>query len=119
LAAWRCADSLIFNPKPRECIVEIVVVLVPLMLMLVTGGVILFNWAVKNGQYDDLEGPAHRILYDDDKEMIPEDAITGLEKTRHSVSDLKDKPQTDTDTNSDTDTSKADEAASKPGNSGT
>lgn len=59
---------------------EIVVVLVPLMLMLVTGGVILFNWAVKNGQYDDLEGPAHRILYDDDKELIPEDAITGLKK---------------------------------------
>ncbi|KZY38278.1 cytochrome oxidase, partial [Oleiphilus sp. HI0043] len=30
-----------------------------------------FGWAVKNGQYDDLEGPAHSILYDDDKDMIP------------------------------------------------
>ena len=26
------------------------------------------------GQYDDLDGPAHRILYDDDKDMIPDDA---------------------------------------------
>ena len=28
-------------------------------------------WAVKNGQYDDLEGPAQRILMDDDDPMIP------------------------------------------------
>lgn len=64
---------------------EIVVVLVPLMLMLVTGGIFLFKWAVKNGQYDDLEGPAHRILYDDDKDRIPPEALTGLEKTRRST----------------------------------
>ena len=25
-----------------------------------------FWWAGKNGQFDDLEGPAHRILMDDD-----------------------------------------------------
>ena len=102
---------------------EIVVVLVPLMLMLVTGGVILFNWAVKNGQYDDLEGPAHRILYDDDKELIPEDAITGLEKTRRSASDAQDETKTDIEANTDTDadagTLKTNDAASKPGNSGT
>ncbi|MFB2704365.1 cbb3-type cytochrome oxidase assembly protein CcoS [Marinobacter shengliensis] len=48
--------------------------LVPLMLVLVALGVVLFSWAVKNGQYDDLEGPAHRILYDDDKDMIPDEA---------------------------------------------
>ncbi|MCB5184969.1 cbb3-type cytochrome oxidase assembly protein CcoS [Methylobacillus gramineus] len=28
-------------------------------------------WAIKNGQYDDLEGPAQRILMDDDDPMIP------------------------------------------------
>ncbi|WP_018403049.1 cbb3-type cytochrome oxidase assembly protein CcoS [Marinobacter gelidimuriae] len=98
---------------------EIVVVLVPLMLMLVTGGIILFNWAVKNGQYDDLEGPAHRILYDDDKDRIPADAITGLEKTRRSASDAQDEPETDTDTDADAGTSKADEAANNRGNSST
>jgi nitrogen fixation-related uncharacterized protein len=30
-----------------------------------------FFWSVKNGQYDDLEGPAHRILMDDDDPLIP------------------------------------------------
>ncbi|HET8849329.1 MAG TPA: cbb3-type cytochrome oxidase assembly protein CcoS [Marinobacter sp.] len=53
---------------------QIVMVLVPLMLILVAVGMVLFSWAVKNGQYDDLDGPAHRILYDDDKDMIPDEA---------------------------------------------
>lgn len=56
---------------------QIVMFLVPVMLILVALGIVLFSWAVKNGQYDDLEGPAHRILYDDDKDMIPDDARTG------------------------------------------
>ncbi|MEQ5833403.1 cbb3-type cytochrome oxidase assembly protein CcoS [Marinobacter sp. NFXS9] len=53
---------------------EIVYLLVPVTLLLVGVGVAIFAWAVKSGQYDDLEGPAHRILYDDDQDMIPEDA---------------------------------------------
>ena len=28
-------------------------------------------WAIKSGQFDDLEGPAQRILMDDDDPMIP------------------------------------------------
>lgn len=55
---------------------QVVMFLVPVMLMLVAVGIGLFTWSVKNGQYDDLEGPAHRILYDDDKDMIPDDART-------------------------------------------
>ncbi|WP_323750655.1 cbb3-type cytochrome oxidase assembly protein CcoS [Marinobacter sp.] len=53
---------------------NIVMLLIPLMLMLVALGIVLFAWAVKNGQYDDLDGPAHRILHDDDKDMIPSEA---------------------------------------------
>ncbi|MDX1456103.1 MAG: cbb3-type cytochrome oxidase assembly protein CcoS [Marinobacter sp.] len=53
---------------------QIVMILVPVTLILVALGIVLFSWAVKNGQYEDLEGPAHRILYDDDKELIPGDA---------------------------------------------
>ncbi|WP_417514105.1 cbb3-type cytochrome oxidase assembly protein CcoS [Marinobacter sp.] len=56
--------------------------LVPVMLILVVMGMLLFSWAVKNGQYDDLEGPAHRILYDDDKDMIPDEART--DKPEHA-----------------------------------
>lgn len=28
-------------------------------------------WAVRSGQFDDLEGPAQRILMDDDDPLIP------------------------------------------------
>ncbi len=31
----------------------------------------IFLWAIKSGQYEDLEGPAHRILMDDDDPRIP------------------------------------------------
>ncbi len=41
--------------------------LIPLsvVLVLAIGGV--FWWSVRSGQFDDLEGPAHRILADDDR----------------------------------------------------
>ncbi len=42
--------------------------LIPGMILLGLVSVLVFFWAVKNGQYDDMEGPAHRILDDDDTE---------------------------------------------------
>lgn len=39
------------------------------LIMIVAAGA--FIWAVKKGQFDDLEGPAHRILMDDDDPRIP------------------------------------------------
>ncbi|MGD9788122.1 MAG: cbb3-type cytochrome oxidase assembly protein CcoS [Sulfuricellaceae bacterium] len=30
-----------------------------------------FFWAVRSGQFEDMEGPAQRILMDDDDPMIP------------------------------------------------
>jgi cbb3-type cytochrome oxidase maturation protein len=45
---------------------EIIYLLVPLSLILVGGIIWAFFWAVRSGQFDDLEGPAHRILMDDD-----------------------------------------------------
>lgn len=49
---------------------EIIYLLIPLSLVLI--GVIIwaFFWAVRSGQFDDLEGPAHRILMDDDDPVI-------------------------------------------------
>lgn len=77
---------------------QIVMFLVPLMLILVAVGIVLFSWAVKNGQYDDLEGPAHRILYDDDKDKIPPEARTDLNagKTESPDSDEPRGPDTPT-----------------------
>ncbi|PPI84590.1 cbb3-type cytochrome oxidase assembly protein CcoS [Marinobacter maroccanus] len=66
---------------------QIVMFLVPVMLILVALGIVLFSWAVKNGQYDDLEGPAHRILYDDDKDMIPDDARTDKPASEEQTSE--------------------------------
>jgi cbb3-type cytochrome oxidase maturation protein len=44
----------------------ILLVLVPIALMLGLLGLAAFLWALRNGQYEDLEGAAMRILSDDD-----------------------------------------------------
>ena len=41
-------------------------VLVPVAVLLVIIAIWVFTWAVNNGQYDDLDGPAHSILFDDE-----------------------------------------------------
>ena len=46
---------------------EVLYFLIPLTLVFVGLGIGVFFWAVKSGQYEDLEGPAHRILFDDDQ----------------------------------------------------
>ena len=45
---------------------EILVLLIPLSVVLVFLIGAGFWWCVQSGQFDDLEGPAHRILADDD-----------------------------------------------------
>jgi cbb3-type cytochrome oxidase maturation protein len=57
------------RPHPSSFILafmEILYLLIPLSVALafLIGG--LFWWSVKSGQFDDLEGPAHRVLDDDD-----------------------------------------------------
>ena len=39
--------------------------LIPLSIIVVSLGVWVFIWAVNNGQYDDLDGEAERILFDE------------------------------------------------------
>lgn len=51
---------------------EILFILIPVSIAFVALAVWIFGWAIKNGQYDDLEGPAHSILFDDDADMIPD-----------------------------------------------
>ncbi|MEL7168390.1 MAG: cbb3-type cytochrome oxidase assembly protein CcoS [Bacteroidota bacterium] len=41
-------------------------VLIPLALLLAGAGVLAFRWAVRSGQFDDVETPALRILIEDD-----------------------------------------------------
>lgn len=42
-------------------------ILIPISLMLAGIIIYFFWWSGKSGQFDDLEGPAHRILMDDDR----------------------------------------------------
>ncbi|MDZ7788323.1 MAG: cbb3-type cytochrome oxidase assembly protein CcoS [Halofilum sp. (in: g-proteobacteria)] len=46
---------------------EILFVLIPLSLILLGIAVWAFFWAVRSGQFDDLDSPAYRILLDDDE----------------------------------------------------
>ncbi|MBE9516236.1 MAG: cbb3-type cytochrome oxidase assembly protein CcoS [Proteobacteria bacterium] len=45
---------------------EIIYLLIPIAIILIIVIIGIFVWAARSGQFDDLEGPAHRILMDDD-----------------------------------------------------
>jgi cbb3-type cytochrome oxidase maturation protein len=45
---------------------ESLLLLIPLSLLLIVFLAYLFYWAVKTGQFDDLNGPGEAILMDDD-----------------------------------------------------
>jgi cbb3-type cytochrome oxidase maturation protein len=60
---------------------EALYLLIPLALLLVAIIVWIFLWAVKSDQFEDLEGPAHRIIMEDDDKV--------KEKTDNEPSDHK------------------------------
>jgi cbb3-type cytochrome oxidase maturation protein len=45
---------------------DILILLIPLSLVLVGGIAWILLWAARSGQFDDLDGPAHSVLMDDD-----------------------------------------------------
>ncbi|MDY6941684.1 MAG: cbb3-type cytochrome oxidase assembly protein CcoS [Pseudomonadota bacterium] len=45
---------------------NIIFVLIPLSAVLVLVAIAAFFWAVRSGQFDDLDSPAYRILLDDE-----------------------------------------------------
>jgi cbb3-type cytochrome oxidase maturation protein len=53
--------------------VDILYLLIPLFVVLVFVIGVIFWWSLRSGQFDDLEGPAHRILLDDDGPVEPRD----------------------------------------------
>ncbi|MDR9439459.1 MAG: cbb3-type cytochrome oxidase assembly protein CcoS [Halomonas sp.] len=52
---------------------SILYLLIPLSLILLGLAVWAFFWAVKHDQFEDLEGPAYRILFDEDENDRPKD----------------------------------------------
>ena len=43
-------------------------ILIPIALGMGGFGLVVFFWAMKQGQFEDLDGAAHRILIDEDEE---------------------------------------------------
>lgn len=48
-----------------------------LFVLLIVAGVF---WSIKSGQFDDLEGPAERILMDDDDPLLPTHRLSGKDE---------------------------------------
>lgn len=42
--------------------------LIPIALLMGGCGLVAFLWAMRSGQYDDMDGAAHRVLIDDEDE---------------------------------------------------
>ncbi|OED40816.1 cytochrome oxidase maturation protein, cbb3-type [Endozoicomonas sp. (ex Bugula neritina AB1)] len=59
---------------------ESLILLIPIALLLIGIAIKVFFWAVDDGQFDDLEGPAHSILFDDISSKTA--TKTALEKKR-------------------------------------
>ena len=47
---------------------SVIYFLIPISLVVLAVIVAAFFWAVNHNQYDDLEGPAHKILFDEKEE---------------------------------------------------
>ncbi|WP_006786500.1 cbb3-type cytochrome oxidase assembly protein CcoS [Thiorhodospira sibirica] len=60
---------------------EMIYFMIPLALVLLVLVAGLFWWAIRSGQYEDLEGPAYRILHDDDQHLIPVQRDTPPDET--------------------------------------
>lgn len=70
---------------------EVIYGLIPGMIL---AGLAIFGilvWAARSGQYDDLEGPANRILMDDDDPLLPD----ATRSRRQSGSDAPNKKTPD------------------------
>ncbi len=63
---------------------NIIYLLIPIALVLVSLGVAAFLWAVKSDQFEDMEGPAYRILFDDDELLPPGADDDPVQPTDHS-----------------------------------
>jgi cbb3-type cytochrome oxidase maturation protein len=66
---------------------ESLYLLIPLSVVLVFLIGIAFWWSVKSGQFDDMEGPAYRILMDDDRPRIDTAAKQQKTSAKEAIDD--------------------------------
>jgi cbb3-type cytochrome oxidase maturation protein len=63
--------------------VETIFVLLPLALLIAAIAVGLFIWAARTGQFDDLDTPAVRILFDDEQPRRKEEVLSALDRAEN------------------------------------
>lgn len=61
---------------------EGLVYLIPVALLLGLVGLAAFRWALKAGQFEDLDGATERILFDDDDKPAPQEHRDSLTTRR-------------------------------------
>ncbi|MBR0564657.1 cbb3-type cytochrome oxidase assembly protein CcoS [Azoarcus sp. L1K30] len=73
---------------------ESLYLLIPLSVVLVFIIGVLFWWSLRDGQYDDLEGPAYRLLMDDKDELPPSSgAASTADEPRQSADEGRAEPE--------------------------
>ncbi|MCW8930245.1 MAG: cbb3-type cytochrome oxidase assembly protein CcoS [Gammaproteobacteria bacterium] len=71
---------------------EVIYGLIPSMIIIGIILVIILFWAIKSGQFDDLEGDAHRILMDED--LAPQKLKHQKQEDENLVSDVQSEKST-------------------------
>lgn len=70
---------------------ESLYLLIPVSVALVFLIGLVFWWSLRSGQFDDMEGPAYRVLMDNDKVLLGEadEAIPGPKLAAGDDADLR------------------------------
>jgi cbb3-type cytochrome oxidase maturation protein len=71
--------------------------LVPCALIFIAIAVKVLFWAINNGQYDNLDTEAHRILFDDEKKKTSTASVAAEESNQQLVEQKKAQPQHEQD----------------------
>jgi len=64
--------------------------LIPISLFVCILAVAIFFWAVNNGQYEDLDGEAERILFDDEDDLDPATEVEADRDEKSTASGIND-----------------------------
>jgi cbb3-type cytochrome oxidase maturation protein len=67
----------------------VLIYLIPIAIGLGLLGLAAFMWSLRSGQFDDLEGAAHRVLFDEDED---ERRLIEDEKRRRDADDEPPRP---------------------------
>ena len=70
---------------------NVILYLIPIALSLGLLGLVAFLWAMRTGQFDDMEGAAQRILFDDDDDVEGDGAADEASGRRNGRSNGRDR----------------------------